>query len=55
MEMRRPGRGPSSRAHVSSRGRRRMDGCRKAGTTLWETRHDLLGATPVLDADGSFY
>ena len=32
MEMRRPGRGPSSRAHVSSRGRRRVDGCRRAGT-----------------------
>ena len=35
MEMRRPGRGPSSRAHVSSRGRRRTDGCRRAGTACW--------------------
>ena len=34
MEMRRPGRGPSSRAHVSSRGRRRMDGCQRAGASF---------------------
>jgi hypothetical protein len=45
---------PSSRAHVSSRGRRRVDGCRRAGTAFWarQPRTFVQGCPTVLLAIG---